>query len=865
MGSAKRALLLLSAGGGLALALTAVIYLVRPLRVDAPGETTETPVSSTAPSGRVTLPRRVSPYGRVVALVIGINEYPRVFPRRDLVKAEPEAEAIGKVFEDVFGYEVVTLLGRKATRASVIETIDRYGREVGADDALIIYFAGHGQVIELPRSGEAGFLVPQDAALDIRNTTNFPLWEEQAINMKAVVEQINRMPAKHVLLIADACCSGFLTTAKRGALSDPEVKNFIANPARTVLVSTTRSQIAEDGKFTPELVKLLKGLGQAGSTSSVASVYDLFQPLLREVSRASRGTMTPQMAQVSEGDGVFVFVPVSVPKDVIDAALRDVIVKRQQMLKEFTAPAEVYALTATIDYRGASDAESQQRIWDGRFERFRRNAELGDVWAMAALHYCHSVGLGTGKNPGMAYHWARQVARANWPAGVGTFLLGRCYELGLGVSTDPANFRATATRLYKESCEAGSPLGRYAVGKSLLRQKDPAEADIFTGIEHLEAAEKEGVLEAKVELAYQIGKWRIVDEKKSHLVVPLLEVAAASGSAHALYLLYKLNVIEFQRSAAKKPDDTKREAAKKYLLAAADRGHPTALLYLGYHYLNKVVGDSGSLKLIPRRGLDRWIGRADVGERADRIRIGISADGDKGRECWLRAAEIGEPTAMILIGLMHKTGDGVPADSVQAKAWIEKAVEGKDTEGYFVKGLLCLGGEVYAQDDAAAFKYLKLAADNGHPAANCAAGIMYLNERGVAKPFPLDGGGATMSEYLDGPIYKHWAESLHHFAKSLATAEGTPVYNVEPFLVAHEYLEDFAILLELDKPRSERRGDRTITHIKDKRLHDKLIDIAKAGRPFKYSDATDKVKARWRSDYPETYSFFEANYLKSKK
>src|SRR6185369_6233580 len=93
--------------------------------------------------------------------------------------------------------------------------------------------------------------------------------------------------------------------------------------------------------------------------------------------------------------------------------------------KQLTTYPEAVAILEAEDYRLSSAPEDGRAAWEARFERFQRNAALGDVWAMMALHLCYAKGLGTDKDPERAYHWARQVTRVRKP--VGCYLLGRCY------------------------------------------------------------------------------------------------------------------------------------------------------------------------------------------------------------------------------------------------------------------------------------------------------------------------------------------------------------------------------------------------------------------------------------------------------
>ena len=133
-------------------------------------------------------------------------------------------------------------------RAAIGKKLREYKEQLGEKDVLIVYFAGHGQVIELPSHGRAGFLVPQDADLDLDDRGNLDAWAAEALEMRRLVDSLADMRTHHVLLIADACCSGFMT--KRGAFEQrKDLHLLLSEPSRVVLAATTERQAAgEDWK-----------------------------------------------------------------------------------------------------------------------------------------------------------------------------------------------------------------------------------------------------------------------------------------------------------------------------------------------------------------------------------------------------------------------------------------------------------------------------------------------------------------------------------------------------------------------------------------------------------------------------------------
>ena len=106
-------------------------------------------------------------YNRVVVLCIGINDY--ASPKtKDLSYAESDATALWPTASaTLYGYETVLLARERCHAAAIGKRLREYREQLGEKDVLIVYFAGHGQVIELQSHGRAGSLVPQDADLDL--------------------------------------------------------------------------------------------------------------------------------------------------------------------------------------------------------------------------------------------------------------------------------------------------------------------------------------------------------------------------------------------------------------------------------------------------------------------------------------------------------------------------------------------------------------------------------------------------------------------------------------------------------------------------------------------------------------------------
>ena len=163
--------------------------------------------SASAPSSATALSKHAWPSGLKTGkrwlLAIGNQNYQN-YP--DLAASIDDAEAVADVLEKNYGFQAKVL--RDATKLDLLLALDEIRRTAQADDDVIIYFAGHGELSTSAGHGElsnnAGAWVPSDGALNQANT-----W----LPNKVVSDMLATMPARNVLVLADSCYAGTLTAA----------------------------------------------------------------------------------------------------------------------------------------------------------------------------------------------------------------------------------------------------------------------------------------------------------------------------------------------------------------------------------------------------------------------------------------------------------------------------------------------------------------------------------------------------------------------------------------------------------------------------------------------------------------------------
>ena len=220
-----------------------------------------------------------------------------------LKTARADAEAAGRVLEEKYGFNVKRLLDGRATRAAIMSELDKLVT-LGPNDAVVIYFAGHGYY-----DGDLGegYWIPRNA----RKRVGDRLAKEDWLWNSSITKVLSASTARHILVIADSCYAGALlrgkTTAKR-ELDMNWYRQAILRPSRFVIASGDLEPVLDSGArhsvFGQEVLNYLEHSGR-----SVFSASDLGLAAKRKVA-ALTGQMVQMAPLVTAGHagGEFVFV-----------------------------------------------------------------------------------------------------------------------------------------------------------------------------------------------------------------------------------------------------------------------------------------------------------------------------------------------------------------------------------------------------------------------------------------------------------------------------------------------------------------------------------------------------------------------------
>ena len=139
-------------------------------------------------------------YDNSYALIIGIDKYQNV---PNLNYAVKDAESIQDILVNTFDFpagNVRLLKNEEANKDAILKAFSDLTKKAGNNDRVLIYFAGHGETMELTEGGERGYLLPVDG-----NKEDLYL---SSIGMDELEDISEMSKAKHTLYLVDACYGG---------------------------------------------------------------------------------------------------------------------------------------------------------------------------------------------------------------------------------------------------------------------------------------------------------------------------------------------------------------------------------------------------------------------------------------------------------------------------------------------------------------------------------------------------------------------------------------------------------------------------------------------------------------------------------
>lgn len=251
-------------------------------------------------------------FGRYFALIIGNQDY---WYLEDLRSPLQDANRLKVILEQKYGFSTVLL--SDASEKSILNALNDLYQQIGPKDNLLIYYAGHGNLIESETSRrQRGYWLPVDAETD--RLTNW-------ISNTVISDHLDRLKARSVLVVADSCYAGnmaserspFLLGSVNSSLTEDSIKTGLSRRARLVISSGGVKPVLDtvDGQhsmFAGSLINILE------SNDQVLRDNMLFSQLtvnMRRKAQLNNLSATPEMRPIrsaGHGGGDFYFVPRSV-------------------------------------------------------------------------------------------------------------------------------------------------------------------------------------------------------------------------------------------------------------------------------------------------------------------------------------------------------------------------------------------------------------------------------------------------------------------------------------------------------------------------------------------------------------------------
>lgn len=251
-------------------------------------------------------------FGRYYALVIGNQHYTSM---QHLQTPLRDAERAAKVLADKYGFTVQVL--EDANDISMLRAINDLNSVLQPDDNVLIYYAGHGTRLQSGQT-ESGYWLPVNADPPPKDTYWVP--NEQ------ITGHLGRLKAKRVLVVADSCYAGLLSTDPSYMFFDSKVgysEDYLtyklAKRSRMLLSSGGDQPVLDTGGGVHS-VFARAFLDELDSNQQVLSTPELFTRLQKRVQASAaqnKFVQTPQFKSIKGAGhelGDFFFVPTALKK-----------------------------------------------------------------------------------------------------------------------------------------------------------------------------------------------------------------------------------------------------------------------------------------------------------------------------------------------------------------------------------------------------------------------------------------------------------------------------------------------------------------------------------------------------------------------
>lgn len=168
---------------------------------------------------------------RRIALLVGNTRYQAPIP--ELHTPAADVAKIAEILQSRYGFE--TRILRDGTKKQTLDAFNRVAAEATADDSVILFYAGHGYLLD---DIKMGFWIPVDGS------------EKTAVNWisnRDIAKLLHAIPARQVILVSDSCYSGTLTREQKVAVADAIQRDEILRKRSVLALSSGGDEPVADG------------------------------------------------------------------------------------------------------------------------------------------------------------------------------------------------------------------------------------------------------------------------------------------------------------------------------------------------------------------------------------------------------------------------------------------------------------------------------------------------------------------------------------------------------------------------------------------------------------------------------------------
>lgn len=198
--------------------------------------------------------------GRRFAVLVGNNDYKMPIPGLETPIADVSKTA--DILTSRFGFETRVL--KNASKAQIVEALNRVAAEATPEDNVLLFYAGHGYLMD---DTKMGFWIPIDAS--VKTAANW-------ISNTDISKLLSAIRARQLILVSDSCFSGSLTREQKVTYSGkPKAEEVLRRRSVLVLSSGGDEPVSDEGKEGHSIFayNLIKTLDTASGTTPGYEVW----------------------------------------------------------------------------------------------------------------------------------------------------------------------------------------------------------------------------------------------------------------------------------------------------------------------------------------------------------------------------------------------------------------------------------------------------------------------------------------------------------------------------------------------------------------------------------------------------------------